>query len=408
MNEQAIKVVIDLGSSRTRVTIAEIGSNHSYFEVLGCGIAAGSAVKAGIVTNISVATAAIRQAVAIAEQEAGVKINSAIVSISGQHILGVNSDGQAHIRNRRIRNNDIVHAVMRARNLAHKGGQTLLHVLEQQFIVDGHKGITDPKGMTADELDARVHVISARSAAVDNLSQCVREAGIEIEQIVYAGLASAYAASSTDERELGVCTVDLGAGTADIMLWLHNQPMHAATLPIGGEQISSEIATALRTPRPAAETLKCRYGALRNKYSQQHRIPLPSTGHLPDRQLAGNDMVELLAMCYQNHFTHINKELHRVGLRKMLDGGIIFTGGAAQIPGLAEAAGEHFECPVRVFIPPPIEGLPEHLQRDAGMVTTLGLFYLQQVPLSDYVWAKEENDGIIQNVTNFLKRYLSP
>ena len=92
----------------------------------------------------------------------------------------------------------------------------------------------------------------------------------------------------------------------------------------------------------------------------------------------------------------------------MLDGGIIFTGGAAQIPGLAEAAGEHFECPVRVFIPPPIEGLPEHLQRDAGMVTTLGLFYLQQVPLSDYVWAKEENDGIIQNVTNFLKRYLSP
>ena len=406
MNEQAIKVVIDLGSSRTRVTIAEIGSNHSYFEVLGCGIAAGSAVKAGIVTNISAATAAIRQAVAIAEQEAGVKINSAIVSISGQHILGVNSDGQAHIRNRRIRNNDIVHAVMRARNLAHKGGQTLLHVLEQQFIVDGHKGITDPKGMTADELEARVHVISARSAAVDNLSQCVREAGIEIEQIVYAGLASAYAASSTDERELGVCTVDLGAGTADIMLWLHNQPMHAATLPIGGEQVSSALATILRTPRQSAEMLKRSHGALLDKYSRHTRIPLPSTGNLPDRYLSSSDMVEQIAACYQKFFASINKEFHRIGLRQMLDGGIVFTGGAAQMPGLAEMAGAIFNCPVRVYIPPPVSGLDEHLQNDAGMVTTLGLFQLQQNPVNDYVWAKEEKDGIISSITNFLKRYL--
>ena len=407
MKDSAIKVVIDVGSSRTRVTIGEVGNREdSVLEVLGSGVSSGGALKAGIVTNIPTVSHAIRHAVAIAEEEAGLKINSALISISGEHILGINSDGRAQIRNRRISKNDLVHAIMRARQLARKEEQDTLHVLEQQFIVDSHQGITDPVGMIADELEARVHVISARRAAVVNLCQCVRNAGIEIEGVIYAGLASAYAASTTDERDLGVCTVDLGAGTADLMLWWRNQPMHAATLPVGGEQVSSALATALRTPRPWAEMLKRSHGALLDKYSRHTRIPLPSTGNLPDRYLSSSDMVEQIAACYQKFFASINKEFHRIGLRQMLDGGIVFTGGAAQIPGLAEMAGAIFNCPVRVYIPPPVSGLDEHLQNDAGMVTTLGLFQLQQNPVNDYVWAKEEKDGIISSITNFLKRYL--
>ena len=396
MKDSAIKVVIDVGSSRTRVTIGEVGS----------GFSAGGALNAGIVTNIPAVSHAIRHAVAIAEEEAGLKINSALISISGDHILGMNSDGRAQIRNHRISKNDLVHAVMRARQLARKEEQDTLHVLEQQFIVDNHQGITDPVGMIADNLEARVHVISARRAAVVNLCQCVRNAGIEIEGVIYAGLASAYAASTADERDLGICTVDLGAGTADLMLWWRNQPMHAATLPIGGEQVSSALATILRTPRQSAEMLKRSHGALLDKYSRHTRIPLPSTGNLPDRYLSSSDMVEQIAACYQKFFASINKEFHRIGLRQMLDGGIVFTGGAAQIPGLAEMAGAIFNCPVRVYIPPPVSGLDEHLQNDAGMVTTLGLFQLQQNPVNDYVWAKEEKDGIISSITNFLKRYL--
>ncbi|MDO4642559.1 MAG: cell division protein FtsA [Cardiobacteriaceae bacterium] len=406
MNEQAIKVVIDVGSSRTRVTIAEVGSNHSYFEVLGSGVSTHAALKAGIVTNIPAVTAAIRQAAAIAEQEAGLKINSALISISGEHILGVNSDGRISIRSRQISHNDVVHAVMRARQIATKSEQTLLHVLEQQFIVDGNQGITNPIGMTAEKLEARVHIISARRAAVENLSQCVRQAGIDIEGIIYAGLASSYAASSADERDLGVCTVDIGAGTADIMLWYRNQPMHAATLAMGGEQVSSELATALRTPRQSAEMLKRSHGALQTKLCNNHRVPLPSTGHLPDRHLSSQDMVAIILACYQSFFSRIGKELHRIGLRQMLDGGMVFTGGGAQIPGLAEEAAEFFNCPVRVFVPPRVEGLDVHLQGDAGMVTTLGLFHLQQIPITDYVWAKEEKVGIIADVRNFIKRYL--
>ena len=398
MKDSAIKVVIDVGSSRTRVTIGEVGNREdSVLEVLGSGFSAGGALNAGIVTNIPAVSHAIRHAVAIAEEEAGLKINSALLSISGEHILGMNSDGRAQIRNRRISKNDLVHAVMRARQLARKEEQDTLHVLEQQFIVDNHQGITDPVGMIADNLEARVHVISARRAAVVNLCQCVRNAGIEIEGVIYAGLASAYAASTADERDLGICTVDLGAGTADLMLWWRNQPMHAATLPIGGEQVSSALATILRTRS---------HGALLDKYSRHTRIPLPSTGNLPDRYLSSSDMVEQIAACYQKFFASINKEFHRIGLRQMLDGGIVFTGGAAQIPGLAEMAGAIFNCPVRVYIPPPVSGLDEHLQNDAGMVTTLGLFQLQQNPVNDYVWAKEEKDGIISSITNFLKRYL--
>jgi len=407
MKDSAIKVVIDVGSSRTRVTIGEVGNREdSVLEVLGSGFSAGGALNAGIVTNIPAVSHAIRHAVAIAEEEAGLKINSALISISGDHILGMNSDGRAQIRNRRISKNDLVHAVMRPRPHARAATTGALHVLEQQFIVDNHQGITDPVGMIADNLEARVHVISARRAAVVNLCQCVRNAGIEIEGVIYAGLASAYAASTADERDLGICTVDLGAGTADLMLWWRNQPMHAATLPIGGEQVSSALATILRTPRQSAEMLKRSHGALLDKYSRHTRIPLPSTGNLPDRYLSSSDMVEQIAACYQKFFASINKEFHRIGLRQMLDGGIVFTGGAAQIPGLAEMAGAIFNCPVRVYIPPPVSGLDEHLQNDAGMVTTLGLFQLQQNPVNDYVWAKEEKDGIISSITNFLKRYL--
>ena len=301
MKDSAIKVVIDVGSSRTRVTIGEVGNREdSVLEVLGSGFSAGGALNAGIVTNIPAVSHAIRHAVAIAEEEAGLKINSALISISGDHILGMN-------RNRRISKNDLVHAVMRARQLARKEEQDTLHVLEQQFIVDNHQGITDPVGMIADNLEARVHVISARRAAVVNLCQCVRNAGIEIEGVIYAGLASAYAASTADERDLGICTVDLGAGTADLMLWWRNQPMHAATLPIGGEQVSSALATILRTPRQSAEMLKRSHGALLDKYSRHTRIPLPSTGNLPDRYLSSSDIVEQIAACYQKFFASINK-----------------------------------------------------------------------------------------------------
>jgi cell division protein ftsA len=407
MKDSAIKVVIDVGSSRTRVTIGEVGNREdSVLEVLGSGFSAGGALNAGIVTNIPAVSHAIRHAVAIAEEEAGLKINSALISISGDHILGMNSDGRAQIRNRRISKNDLVHAVMRARQLARKEDQDTLHVLEQQFIVDNHQGITDPVGMIADNLEARVHVISARRAAVVNLCQCVRNAGIEIEGVIYAGLASAYAASTADERDLGICTVDLGAGTADLMLWWRNQPIHAATLPIGGEQVSSALATSLRVPRQTAEMLKRSHGALYGKYSRHTRLPLPSTGHLPDRYIASDELVEQLVANYQKFFVHISKEFQRLGLRQMPDGGIVFTGGAAQIPGLAERASEFFNCPVRVFIPPPLVGLDEHLQNDAGMATIFGLLYMQQNPIEDYIWAKEEKGGIIPSIRKFLTRYL--
>ena len=404
--KEILKVALDVGSSRTRLTVAKIGNQDSAFEILGCGVSNAGTLKAGIVTNIPAITTAIDQAREVAEQESEFKINSMVLSIGGEHILGVNSDGRTPVRNRRISESDISRAMLRARYPARREALHTLHVLKQQFLVDGRPDIVDPRGMVADELEARAHIISARRSLVTNLCQCVRNAGMEIEGVIYAGLASGYAASSPEERDLGICTVDLGAGTADIMLWWHNQPVHAASLPVGGEQVSSTLATTLRVPRQTAEMLKRSYGALYSKYYHHTRISLPSTGHLPDRYIASNDLVEQIAASYQKIFASIGKELQRAGLRKMLDGGIVFTGGAAQMPGLAEMAGEFFNCPVRVFIPPPIPGLDEYLQNDAGMTTTLGLLYMHQYPVEDYLWAREEKDGIIPGIRNFLKRYL--
>lgn len=404
--KEILKVALDVGSSRTRLTVAKIGNQDSAFEILGCGVSNAGILKAGIVTNIPAITTAIDQAREVAEQESEFKINSMVLSIGGEHILGVNSDGRTPVRNRRVSESDISRAMLRARHPARREELHTLHVLKQQFLVDGRPDIVDPRGMVADELEARAHIISARRSLVTNLCQCVRNAGMEIEGVIYAGLASGYAASSPEERDLGICTVDLGAGTADIMLWWHNQPVHAASLPVGGEQVSSTLATTLRVPRQTAEMLKRSYGALYSKYYHHTRISLPSTGHLPDRYIASNDLVEQISASYQKIFASIGKELQRAGLRKMLDGGIVFTGGAAQMPGLAEMAGEFFNCPVRVFIPPPIPGLDEYLQNDAGMTTTLGLLYMHQYPVEDYLWAREEKDGIIPGIRNFLKRYL--
>lgn len=404
--KEILKVALDVGSSRTRLTVAKIGNQDSAFEILGCGVSNAGTLKAGIVTNIPAITTAIDQAREVAEQESEFKINSMVLSIGGEHILGVNSDGRTPVRNRRVSESDISRAMLRARHPARREELHTLHVLKQQFLVDARPDIVDPRGMVADELEARAHIISARRSLVTNLCQCVRNAGMEIEGVIYAGLASGYAASSPEERDLGICTVDLGAGTADIMLWWHNQPVHAASLPVGGEQVSSTLATTLRVPRQTAEMLKRSYGALYSKYYHHTRISLPSTGHLPDRYIASNDLIEQIAASYQKIFASIGKELQRAGLRKMLDGGIVFTGGAAQMPGLAEMAGEFFNCPVRVFIPPPIPGLDEYLQNDAGMTTTLGLLYMHQYPVEDYLWAREEKDGIIPGIRNFLKRYL--
>ena len=404
--KEILKVALDVGSSRTRLTVAKIGNQDSTFEILGCGVSNAGTLKAGIVTNIPAITTAIDQAREVAEQESEFKINSMVLSIGGEHILGVNSDGRTPVRNRRVSESDISRAMLRARHPARREELHTLHVLKQQFLVDARPDIVDPRGMVADELEARAHIISARRSLVTNLCQCVRNAGMEIEGVIYAGLASGYAASSPEERDLGICTVDLGAGTADIMLWWHNQPVHAASLPVGGEQVSSTLATTLRVPRQTAEMLKRSYGALYSKYYHHTRISLPSTGHLPDRYIASNDLVEQISASYQKIFASIGKELQRAGLRKMLDGGIVFTGGAAQMPGLAEMAGEFFNCPVRVFIPPPIPGLDEYLQNDAGMTTTLGLLYMHQYPVEDYLWAREEKDGIIPGIRNFLKRYL--
>ena len=371
--KEILKVALDVGSSRTRLTVAKIGNQDSAFEILGCGVSNAGTLKAGIVTNIPAITTAIDQAREVAEQESEFKINSMVLSIGGEHILGVNSDGRTPVRNRRVSESDISRAMLRARHPARREALHTLHVLKQQFLVDGRPDIVDPRGMVADEIEARAHIISARRSLV---------------------------------TDLGICTVDLGAGTADIMLWWHNQPVHAASLPVGGEQVSSTLATTLRVPRQTAEMLKRSYGALYSKYYHHTRISLPSTGHLPDRYIASNDLVEQIAASYQKIFASIGKELQRAGLRKMLDGGIVFTGGAAQMPGLAEMAGEFFNCPVRVFIPPPIPGLDEYLQNDAGMTTTLGLLYMHQYPVEDYLWAREEKDGIIPGIRNFLKRYL--
>jgi len=357
--EKELIVALDIGTSKIVAIVGEI-QDDGELEIIGFGSHPSKGLKRGVVVNIESTVTSIQRAVEEAELIAGCEIQSVYAGIAGSHIRSLNSHGIVAIRDREVAQGDIDRVIDAARAVAIPADQRILHVLPQDFIIDGQSGIRDPIGMSGVRLEARVHMITGAASAAQNIIKCVQRCGLAVDDIVVEQLASSHAVLTEDEQELGSCLVDIGGGTTDIAVFHDGAIKHTGVIPIAGDQVTNDIAVSLRTPTQYAEEIKIKYAcALSQLANRDETIEVPSVGDRPPRCLARHTLAEVVEPRYEELFTLVANELKRNGLLEMCAAGIVITGGTAKMEGAVDLAEEVFHLPVRLGIPQHVSGLGE-------------------------------------------------
>ena len=350
---------MDIGTSKVVAIVGEV-QDDGELEVIGFGSHPSRGLKRGVVVNIEATVNSIQRAVEEAELMAGCEIQSVYTGIAGSHVRSLNSHGIVAIRDREVGRSDVERVIDAARAVAIPADQRILHVLPQEFIIDGQEGIRDPIGMSGVRLEARVHMVTGAASAAQNIVKCVQRCGLEVEDIVLEQLASSHAVLTDDEKELGAALVDIGGGTTDIAVFHDGAIKHTAVIPIAGDQVTNDIAISLRTPTQYAEEIKIKYAcALSQLANSDETIEVPSVGDRPPRRLARQTLAEVVEPRYEELFTLISNELRRSGFEEMIAAGIIITGGSAKMEGAVDLAEEVFHMPVRLGMPQYVRGLGE-------------------------------------------------
>lgn len=365
-------VGLDIGTSKV---CAVVGSRtpDGEVEIIGIGRHPSRGLRKGVVVNIESTVASIRAAVEEAELMAGCSIDAVYAGIAGSHIRGHNSQGVVAIKNQEVDAADVQRVIDNGKAFALPTDQKVLHVLPQEFIIDNQEGVREPIGMSGVRLEAKIHVITGAVSAVQNIIKCVRRCELEVNDVVLEQVASSEAVLSEDERELGVAMVDIGGGTSDIAVYTQGSLRHTAVLPVGGDQITNDIAFALRTPTWAAEEIKQNYGcALTDLAQEDEEIDVPSVGGREPRKLARQTLTEIIQPRVEELFGLVQEELRRSGLEEVVASGIVLTGGSSQMEGMIELAEETFHAPVRNGLPQGIGGLND-VVRNPMYATGVGL-----------------------------------
>ena len=350
-------VALDIGTSKVVAIVAEI-SPEGRIEVIGIGSSASRGLKRGVVVNIESTVQSIQRAVEEAELMAGCQIHSVYAGIAGSHIRSLNSHGIVAIRDKEVTTADVERVIDAARAVAIPADQRILHILPQEFIIDNQEGIREPIGMSGVRLEAKVHMVTGAVSAAQNIIKCVRRCGLEVDDVILEQLASSYSVLTEDEKELGVALVDIGGGTTDMAVFTEGAIRHTAVIPIAGDQVTNDIAVALRTPTQHAEEIKIKYAcALTQLASPDETIEVPSVGDRPARRLARQTLAEVVEPRYEELFTLIQAELRRSGFEDLCAAGVVITGGSAKMEGVVELAEEIFHMPVRLGLPQYISGL---------------------------------------------------
>ena len=362
-NDRSLIVGLDIGTSKVVALVGEIGLDGS-IEVVGLGSHPSRGLKKGVVVNIESTVQSIQRAVEEAELMAGCEIHSVFAGIAGSHVRSLNSHGVVAIRDREVSEDDVTHVINAAKAVAIPADQRILHVLPQEYIIDGQEGIRDPIGMSGVRLEAKVHIVTGADSAAQNIIKCVQRCGLTVEDVVLEQLASSHACLTDDEKELGVCLVDIGGGTTDLAVFSHGAIRHTAVIPIAGDQVTNDIAVSMRTPTHYAEDIKVRYAcALSQLANSDESIEVPSVGDRPARRLARQTLAEVVEPRYEELFGLIRDELRRSGFEEVIAAGIVLTGGSARMEGAIDLAEEIFHMPVRLGLPQQqVKGLAEVVQ----------------------------------------------
>ena len=343
-------VGLDIGTSKIVAIVAEILPEGG-FEIIGLGTHPSRGLKKGVVANIETTVNAIQRALEEAELMADCKINEVFTGIAGSHIKGINSDGMVPIKDREVTEEDVERVMEAAKAVNIPADQQILHILNQEFIIDGQEDVREPVGMSGIRLEVKVHIVTGAVSSAQNIVKCVHRCGLEVRDLILQPLASAMAVLTDDEKDLGVCLVDIGGGTTDIAVFTNGAIRHTAVIPIAGDQVTNDIAMALRTPTKNAEDPKCRYGcALRSLADTNEMIEVPDVGNRGSRQLSVQTLAEVIEPRAEELYTMVQAELRRSGYEELLSSGIVITGGCASLRGMVELGEEIFHMPVRLGV----------------------------------------------------------
>ncbi len=358
-NDNHLIVGLDIGTSKVLAIVGEVNPVGE-IEIIGVGHHPARGMRKGVVANIESTVQSIQRAVEEAELMAGCQIYSVYAGIAGAHISSFNSHGVVAIRDKEVAAGDVERVLEAARALAIPNDQKVLHILPQEFIIDGQEGIHEPIGMSGVRLEAKVHIITGAVSAAQNIIKCIRRCGLEVDDIILEQLASSQSVLTEDEKDLGACLVDIGGGTTDIAIFTEGAIRHTAVIPIAGDQVTNDIAVALRTPTQSAEELKKKYGAaLTQLAASDESIEVRSVGDRPPRRLSRHTLAEVIEPRVEELYELVRGELRRSGFEELIGSGVVLTGGSSKMEGMVELAEEVFHVPVRLGMPKYIGGLNE-------------------------------------------------
>ncbi|MBA2650903.1 MAG: cell division protein FtsA [Tatlockia sp.] len=370
--EKNIITGLDIGTSKVVALIGEVTTDGK-IEIIGIGNHPSRGLKRGVVVDIEATVNTIQRAVQEAELKAGCEVRTVYAGIAGSHIRSLNSHGIVAIRDLEVTQTDVERVIDAAKAVAIPADQKILHILPQEFIIDNQGSIREPVGMAGVRLEARVHIVTGAMSAAQNIAKCVRRCGLEVNDIILEQLASSHAVLTEDEKELGVCLIDIGGGTTDIAVFAEGAIQYTAVIPIAGDQVTNDIAMALRTPTKAAEAIKVAHAfAMPELASATEMIEVLSVSERSGRKISTKVLSEVVAARYEELFSLVRNELKRSGFEQRIAAGMVITGGGSCIQGAIELAEMCFEMPVRLGIPPQIAGLVD-TKSNPSLATGVGL-----------------------------------
>ena len=372
VSQNRMIVGLDIGTSKVVAIVGEV-SPEGKLEIVGIGSHGSKGVKKGVVVNIDSTVQSIQRAIEEAELMAGCQIQSVYAGIAGSHIRSMGSHGIVAIRDGEVYQPDIERVIDAAQAVAIPADQKILHILPQEFIIDAQEGVKEPLGMSGVRLEAKVHLVTCAVNAAQNIEKCIKQCGLGVDDIILEQLASSYSVLTEDEKDLGVCLVDIGGGTSDIAIFTEGAIKHTAVIPIAGDQVTNDIAMALRTPTQNAEEIKIKYAcALASLAGDNETIKVPSVGERDDRSLSRQALAEVVEPRYEELFTLIQAELRRSGFEELIPAGVVLTGGTSKMEGVVELAEEIFHMPVSIGKPKQVSGLAD-IVRNPIYATAVGL-----------------------------------
>ena len=382
--EKNLIIGLDIGTSKVVAIVAELTADGS-MNVIGLGQHVSRGLKKGVVINIDSTVNAIQRAIEEAELMADCTIKDVFTGIAGSHVQSINARGMVKIKDAEVTQADVSRVIETAQAIALPSDQQILHILTQEYIIDGQEDVREPLGVSGMKLEVKVHIVTGAVAAAQNIVKSIKRCGLEVTDLILQPLASSEAVLTEDEKELGVCLVDIGGGTTDIAVFKQGAIRHTAVIPIAGDQITNDVAVALRTPTQSAEDIKIKHGcALRQLADPREVVEVQGTDGREARQLSVQTLAEVIEPRVVELYEFVLAELRRSGLEEMIASGIVITGGSAMMKGMVELGEEIFHMPVRLGLPRYVGGLSEVVS-NPRYATGVGLLLIGKKQVAQHI-----------------------